>query len=259
MFAGLAVWLVSALAAPAGAQTATAPPVLVQGGPATTREFGPACSDVHYVGVQERLSFVLHRGGSTAGPLVVPYRLSGTAQPGVHYERLPGWVLFPPGQPSVTVPVTPRQTSWGAVVDLTLEAVPSGSRATITFVSPPSPGPHECGYRFTADPWNGWQSVPVGGTPHALTLEQNLPPEWLPAAGRFRVTSGRLPDGVALAPDGTFTGRAATPGSYLARVEACRPGPPGTCVTTTLIVVVTSGPAPALCSPWLPPQWRPAC
>lgn len=267
LLAGLVAGALLALPGPAGAQTSAPPgplPVTVEPGPATVRDFAPACSDVVFLGIEEQLSFVLTRAAA-AGPLAVAYRLSGSAQPGVHYEPLPGWALFPPGATSVAVAITPRTTPFGAVVSLTMEVVPSADRATITFVSPPAPGPHECGYRFTADPWNTWQSIPVGATPHALTLEQLTPPEYTPANGVFRVVGGSLPPGVALAPDGSFTGAAAAAGAWRAHVEACRPGPPGTCVTTSLVVMVTPGwlaaPPAALpvCLPWLPPPWSGAC
>ena len=240
MLAGLVAGVVLALSAPAAAQTTTPlpAPVVVEPGPARTRDVSLPCTDVVLLQFQERLSFVLRRSGSTAAPLAAVYRLSG-GRPGVHYDQLPGWVVFPAGVGSVVVPVTPRATPNGAIVRLTMEAWPGGSTAAISFVSPPGPGPHECGYRFTPDRWNTWQVVPVGGTPHPLTVERFLAPVFLPAAGRFRIVSGGLPAGVTLAPDGTFTGRATTPGYTAARIEACRPEPPGTCVTTDLVIAVT--------------------
>ncbi|MDQ4132642.1 MAG: hypothetical protein M3179_05410 [Actinomycetota bacterium] len=220
--------------------------VTVEPGPARQVEFIQRCSDAIAV-VEERTSFVLHRRGETEPPLTVTYRLSGSAQAGVHYEPLPGSVTFPAGSTSVVVDVVPRPTPNGALVDLTLEvtggtplAPPVPPSARTEFVSPVPPGPAECGYNFTSDPWNTAQTVPVGGSLHALSLEQVAPPARVPATGVFRLVGGALPPGVELRPDGSFGGAPHAPGTFAARIEACRPDPPGTCVTTELTVTVVA-------------------
>ena len=209
--------------------------VTVEGGVATQTLFVERCNDVG-IFFDEQRSFVLRRTGATEEPLTVAYALSGTAQPGVHYQPLPGSVTFPAGAASVTVEVVPLPTPRGTLVDLTMAV--DGDSATIHFVSPPPPGPIECGYFFTSDPWNTSQNVAVGETLHPLTLMQLVTPLLLPATGRFRVVSGTLPPGVRLNADGTFAGAALVPGTYVATIEACRPEPPGTCVTTELTVTV---------------------
>ncbi|MGH9279577.1 MAG: hypothetical protein ACRD12_15940 [Acidimicrobiales bacterium] len=218
----------------------TDPSVRLEAGPAQTRSFAPPCNDV-VVNFPEQLSFILRRDPSTS-PLVVPYRLSGSAQPGVNYEPLPGSVTFAAGASSVTVTVVPRAAGKGDIVDLTLEVTGGTALApppvTIKFLSPPVAGPFECGYRFTSDAWNTAQTVAVGGALHALTLEQFTPPLFSPATGVFRVVSGNLPPGVELRADGSFGGSPTTPGTSRSRIEACRPAPPGTCVTTDLAVTV---------------------
>ena len=242
-------------AQPAGAQGATTTTLVtetvitVEGGPARNATFHQPCNDVVLVLTDERVSFVLGRSGPTTAPLTVTYALSGSAESGVHYDPLPGSVTFPAGSASTTVTVVPRQTPRGALVELTLQvtggtpvAPPPTWKATIRFVSPPEPGPHECGYRFTADPWNASQTIAVGATPRGLSLEQFAPPALIPATGNFRVVDGSLPPGIQLLEDGSFGGAATTTGTFTARIEACRPQPPGTCVTTALTVTVTGGP-----------------
>jgi hypothetical protein len=235
-------------AAPAVAQT-PAEVVSVEAGPTHFNFHAAPCSDVA-VAVDEALSFVLRRTGTASGPLTVTYALSGSAQAGVHYDPLPGSVTFPPGASSVTVDVSPRATPGGAVVDLTLEvtggAPAQPAAATIRFVSPLPPEPVECGYFFSRDPWNTAQTVAVGRSLHPLTLEQFTVPSVSPARGRFRLVGGTLPPGVTLNEDGSFSGAPLVPGTYLARIEACRPEPPGTCVTTELTVTVTGSFADAV-------------
>lgn len=242
----LTAFLLLAGPAEAGAQSTTttmAPvsaPVTVEPGPSRLASFLPPCSDVG-LGLEEQLSFVLRRAADTTVPLTVNYRLSGSAQPGVHYEPLPGSATFPAGAPSVTVPVVPRQTASGAVVDLTLELVGTAQpqRASITFISPPPAGPVECGYNFTSDPRNTEQRIAVGEGLHALTLEAFSPPVLGPAEGVFTLREGALPPGITLQRDGSFTGAATAAGTFNARIQACRPTPPGTCVGTDLAVAVT--------------------
>jgi hypothetical protein len=62
------------------------------------------------------------------------------------------------------------------------------------------------------------------------------------------VVSGSLPPGVTLNEDGSFSGTPLVPGTYVSRIEACRPTPPGTCVTTDLTVTVQGGFADAVTS-----------
>lgn len=209
--------------------------VTVEGGPATQQLFVERCSDVG-VFFDEQRSFILHRTGPTDEPLTVTYTLSGTAQAGVHYQPLPGSVTFPAGATSVTVDVVPLSTLRGTLVSLTMAV--QGDSATIQFVSPPPPGPFECGYFFSNDPWNTSQTVDVGEALHPLTLMQLASPFLVPATGRFRVVSGALPFGVRLNDDGTFAGAPLVPGTSVATIEACRPEPPGTCITTELTVTV---------------------
>ena len=219
----------------------------VEPGPAAANYLLPPCNDIA-IQVEERRSFVLRRDGAVDTPLTVTYGLSGSAVAGVHYDPLPGSVTYPPGVSTVSVDVTPRPTPEGAIVDLTLtvpgSASSTASSATIRFVSPPPPGPVECGYSFTADLWNTAQTVAVGQALHPLTLEQFTPPVRRPATGRFRVLGGSLPPGVALGEDGSFAGAPTLPGTYVARIEACRPQPPGTCITTDLTVTVQGGSPP---------------
>ena len=232
--------------AEAGAQSTTttmAPvsaPVTVEPGPSRRTSFVPRCNDVGII-LDEQLSFVLRRTTDATLPLTVNYRLSGSAQPGVHYEPLSGSATFSAGSASVTIPVVPRQTAIGAVVDLTLELVGTAQpqRASITFISPPPAGPVECGYNFTSDPWNTEQRIAVGEGLHRLTLEEISPPVLAPAEGVFSLVGGALPPGITLQRDGSFTGAATTAGTFTARIQACRPLPPGTCVTTGLTVAVT--------------------
>lgn len=232
----VAVAVLAALVMLAGTSPALAEAtVTVDGGPATEQLFVERCNDVG-VFFDEQRSFVLHRTGSTDDPLTVTYTLSGTAQAGVHYQPLPGSVTFPAGATSVTVDVVPLTTRRGTLVSLTMAV--GGDSATIHFVSPPPPGPFECGYFFSDDPWNTAQTVEVGEALHPLTLMQLVPPFLMPATGRFRVVGGALPFGVRLLEDGTFAGAPLVPGTYLATIEACRSEPPGTCITTELTVTV---------------------
>lgn len=209
--------------------------VTVEGGAATPIDFVARCDDVGF-SFDEQRSFVLHRTGPTEEPLTVAYTLSGTAQPGVHYQPLPGSVTFPAGATSVIVDVVPLPTPRGTLVNLTMAV--EGDSTTIHFVSPPDPEPVECGYFFSLDPWNTAQTVGIGEALHPLTLMQLSPPFLVPATGRFRVVSGTLPPGVRLNEDGSFAGAPLVPGTYVATIEACRPEPPGTCVTTELTVTV---------------------
>ena len=228
----LSVMLVVLGGATASADEAT---VTVEGGPATLNGLLRPCNDAVET-FDEQRSFVLRRTGPTSAPLTVTYTVFGSAQPGVHYQPLPGSVTFPVGAASATVDVVPLASPGGAVVDLTM-ALLSGA-ATIRFVSPPIPVPVECGYFFTDDPWNRAQTVAIGEALHPLTLMQLRPPSLVPATGRFTVVSGVLPPGVRLNEDGTFAGSALAPGTYVATIEACRPEPPGTCVVTELTVTV---------------------
>jgi hypothetical protein len=232
------------------AALAQAPPtspttVGVEPGPEVEQLLFQPCSDVVATYLRP-LSFVVRRSGPLDGSLTVWYTTSGAAQPGVHYEPLPGFVTFDPGSDTATVAIVPRAGPQAELVNLTLQVQSASapvtftsSAATIEFVSPWNQEAVECGYRFTADDWNRMQTVTVGEPLHALTLEQVVPPAVLPATGVFRVVSGFLPTGTELQPDGTFSGRATTPGSSLATIEACRPGPPRTCVTTELTVTVS--------------------
>lgn len=233
----LAVVILVALVMLVGAPPAVAQgTVTVEGGVATPVLFVARCDDIGF-DFDEQRSFVLHRTGSAEEPLTVAYALSGTAQPGVHYRPLPGSVTFPAGAASVVVDVVPLPTPHGTLVDLTMAV--EGDSATIRFVSPPQPEPVECGYFFSGDPWNTSQTVAVGETLHPLALMELDAPFLVPATGRFRVVSGMLPPGVRLNADGTFAGTALVPGTYVATIEACRPEPPGTCVTTELTVTVS--------------------
>jgi hypothetical protein len=232
----MAVVVLAALVMLVGTSPAVAvDQVTAEGGPATPTLFAPRCNDIG-IFFDEQRSFVLRRTGPTEQPLTVAYTLSGTAQPGVHYQPLPGSVTFPAGATSVTVDVVPLPTPFGTLVDLTMAV--AGDSATIRFVSPPSPEPIECGYFFASDPWNTSQSVRVGEALHPLTLVQLDPPFLVPATGRFRLVGGALPFGVRLNEDGTFAGAPLVPGTSVATIEACRPQPPGTCVTTDLTVTV---------------------
>lgn len=219
-------------------------PVTLEGGPSRQSAFAQPCSDVA-TGFDEQLSFVLRRN-ATAASMTVQYRLSGSAQPGVHYEPLPNSVNFPAGSSSATVAVVPRQPPSGALVALTMELVgvePSpGSQtsATIRFVSAPPPGRVECGYYYSSHPWNTRQTIGVGDGLRALTVDEHRSPLIVEATGVFSVISGELPPGVRLQENGSFTGKASAAGTFTARIQACRAAPPGTCVTTDLVVVVTA-------------------
>jgi hypothetical protein len=232
-----------AVAQPAGGD----PVVTVEAGPTRPASFSQPCNDV-VLGFDEATSFVLRRSPASANPLSVSYRLGVAPQHDQALEPVPGTATFAAGLDTATVTVTPGTTREGALVEVTLELaagpgyrVGTPASATIRFVSPRFPGPVECGYRFTADPWNAGQTVALGEPLHALTLEQFVPPGLLPAPGVFRVVAGILPAGVTLAADGSFAGVPAAPGVSTARIEACRPAPPGTCVTTDLSVTVVGG------------------
>ena len=85
---------------------------------------------------------------------------------------------------------------------------PAGAdTATVTVV--PVAGPFECGYGFTTDSWNTTQTVAVGVTLYALTLEEVTPPS--PATGVFRLVSGARPSDVELRSDGSFGGSPTAP------------------------------------------------
>lgn len=238
----MAVVLLVVLATMAPATAVAEELVSVEGGPATSVFFAEQCNDVGFL-FDEQRSFVLRRPAPAAGALTVAYQLSGVlhpqgppAQPGVHYQSLPGFATFPPGVTEVTVEVIPLAVPKGKLVQLTMAV--HGDQATIFFVSPPTPGPVECGYRFSLDPWNGNQTVAIGQPLHALTVEGFGAPFWHPAAGRFRVVDGQLPPGVSLSGDGSFAGAPLVAGTYRSTIEACRPEPPGTCITTELTVTV---------------------
>jgi hypothetical protein len=239
----MAVVLLVVLAALASATAVVAEELVsVEGGPATPAAFVEQCNDIGFL-IDEQRSFVLRRPAPAAGALTVGYQLSGVlypqgppAQPGVHYQSLPGFVTFPPGVTEVTVEVVPLAVPKGKLVQLTMAI--QGDQATIVFVSPPTPGPVECGYWFSADPWNDNQSVAVGQPLHALTVEELHAPFVNPASGRFRVVGGQLPPGVTLNADGSFAGAPLVAGTYRSTIEACRPEPPGTCITTELTVTV---------------------
>jgi hypothetical protein len=250
----VAVLLVVALAAasPVGAQTGE-PAVTVASGPTTRQSFAPPCNDV-VLEFEAATSFVLSRTGATTSPLTLTYEATasasfpgpGAAEPGVHFDPLPGTATFAAGQSSTTVTVTPRALDRPVQVEMVLTVVDgagyspgSPGTATIRFATPRTGVALECGYQFTDDPWNRSQTVAVGESLHALTLEQFTPPALTPAPGRFRVVSGTLPAGVTLREDGSFAGAPTSPGTTTATIEACRPAPPGTCVTTTLTVTVT--------------------
>lgn len=217
-------------------------PVTVEGGPSRQSGFSQPCSDVG-VRFDEQLSFVLRRDDPAASR-TVQYRLFGSAQPGVHYEPLPQSIDFPEGSSSVSVAVVPRQTRSGELVALTMELVGVESSpgtqisATIRFVSPPPPGPVECGYRYSSHPWNTRQMIGLGEGLRALTVDEFRPPMVTEATGVFSVISGELPPGVRIQDDGSFAGKASAAGTFTARIQACRAAPPGTCVTTVLVVVV---------------------
>lgn len=217
--------------------------VTVEGGPAAPNGLLRPCNDAVET-FDEQRSFVLRRTGPTSAPLTVTYTVFGSAQPGVHYQPLPGSVTFPVGAASVSVDVVPLASPGGAVVDLTMGFL-SGS-ATIRFVSPPIPVPVECGYFFTADSWNRAQTVALGQPLHRLTLEELWVPILRPATGRFALVGGTLPPGVRLNDDGSFAGAPLVPGTFVSRIQACRPAPPGTCIATDLTVTSTGPLAGAL-------------
>jgi hypothetical protein len=232
------VVLRGAAAAPANEGTVT-----VEAGPTSLNGIHRPCNDA-VEAFEEQRSFVLRRTGPTSAPLTVPYAVHGSAQPAIHYQPLPGSVTFPMGSASTIVDVVPLASPGGAVVDLTMELL-SGA-ATIRFISPLIPVPVECGYYFTAGSWNRAQTVAVAQPLHQLTLEELWPPIMRPATGRFRLAGGTLPPGVRLNDDGSFAGTPLVPGTFVSRIEACRPAPPGTCIATDLTVTSTGPLAGAL-------------
>jgi hypothetical protein len=244
LFLTLVAALVVSDSVAVGAQAPPVATVSVEPGPVVEQWLLRPCNDAVVIYLRP-LSFEFRRAGSLAGPLTIGYTTSGTAQPGVHFEPLPGTVTMGPGVDTVTVPVVPRPGPTAELVNLTLQMASVSSptdlgatSATIEFVSPWDQAPVECGFGFTADEWNRTQMVALGQSPHPLTLEEFVPPVTRPATGRFRLVSGSLPRGLRLRPDGSFSGRALSLGTSVATIEACRPQPPGTCVRTELRIEV---------------------
>ena len=78
--------------------------------------------------------------------------------------------------------------------------------------------------------------MPLGGTPADLTATD---PEGQPLT--FTLTTGTLPPGIVLGPDGTFSGTATTPGTYTSTITVT--DPLGAAATTTLVITVPAPPA----------------
>jgi len=57
--------------------------------------------------------FVFTRSGDLSVPVDVLYQVSGTADPGVHYEKLSGKITFPKGESKVRQSVVPKGASFG--------------------------------------------------------------------------------------------------------------------------------------------------
>src|SRR6185436_2067121 len=68
----------------------------------------PVASEPNPTGSRlDSATFTVHRTGSTAAPLTVYYRLSGTASNGVDYEELPNSVTIPMGSRTADVVIIP--------------------------------------------------------------------------------------------------------------------------------------------------------
>ena len=97
---------------------------------------------------------------------------------------------------------------------------------------------------FDPTPNNSSQTVVVGGTPVPLTATD---PDGDPLT--FTVTTGTLPAGLTLNPDGTFSGTATTPGgptSVTITVTDGRGGNDSTTFAVTIIVTAVGGPPVAV-------------
>jgi hypothetical protein len=100
---------------------------------------------------------------------------------------------------------------------------------------------------YTAEISNDTQTVAVGATPAALRA---VDPDADPLT--FSLTSGSLPAGVTLRPDGTFAGTATATGSTSAVVTVRDPA--GLSDTTTLSVLVANSPQSAVADTTTTPQ-----
>ena len=109
--------------------------------------------------------------------------------------------------------------------------------ATIRFVSPPT-GFGRVWVPLPAHPWNTRQTISLGEGLRALTVDEFRPPIITEATGVFSVISGELPPGVRIQDDGPLWARPQPQVRSLLGFQACRAAPPGTCVTTDLVVVV---------------------
>lgn len=237
---------VSGGAAPA--ETSTPPAtVSVATGPTEVVGFSGPCDDA-VVPVDQATAFVLARDGDLS-PLEVTIRATGSAAPGEHVAALPDTVAFPTGATEVTVPLEVQATTPAELVELQLEVLPGEGyapaepvQATATFATPAA-GPSECGFRIAGGP-QLTRSVELGRTPEPIVVEELVVPADFfpiedPAAYTVRVVDGALPAGLALEPDGRFTGSAQSVETREATIEACRTGPPGTCASADAVLTVT--------------------
>jgi hypothetical protein len=74
---------------------------------------------------------VTRTGGSLTQPLVVSYRVSGTATPGLDYIALPGTVTIPAGASSATITITPIADTVAESTETVIVTLSSSSAYTI--------------------------------------------------------------------------------------------------------------------------------
>lgn len=262
----IGLFLALAPATVASAQTEEAV-ITVEAGPSAEAWFAGQCNDA-VVAFQESTSFVLERTGDRRGELTVTYETSGTAEPGEHYEALPGEVVFEADDRTATIDVEVLAGDTTELVDLRVRVTdaedysPGSAReAAIQFVRPreSSLPPPECGFSFVEGE-RIERTIGIGATPERVVvkelrapIELEVPPEGL----RMAVTGGVLPPGLALAEDGRFTGAAGEPGTFESSIQACRTTPPGTCIVTSLLVTVSTGPTTTTTAP-SPPTTAPS-
>ncbi|HEX5616286.1 MAG TPA: LPXTG cell wall anchor domain-containing protein [Acidimicrobiia bacterium] len=207
----------------------------------------PECNDVV---VFRDAAFTFTRTGDDAEGLTVTYAVGGQAVAGQDYVALPGTVVIPAGEDSVTVVPEMLFGDRTEIVDVTLTVVDgddydvgAASSAAGLVVSPRDPllGPYVCGWRVAPESTD--HDIEVGDVPAPLVAQEGGEAVfglWGDRPAVWRVLGGALPPGVELADDGSFTGAAATSGTYVATVEACHPSAtdPPACATADVTIEV---------------------
>ena len=245
--AALAVATAGVGAGAAGAQEAL-PVVSIESGPTTPSTGVPDCTDALEV-FDEATSFAVRRTGDTSTAIEVGYKVSGTAQPGVHYSALPGTVAIPAGAEEAVVDVDVLNGSRAVAVQLEITlaegdtyTVGEPASVPIRFYSERDPSiPLDCDFFafHPEDPANTLQVISVGEGLRSLHTGSWGQGTSDPAPGQFNLVAGTLPPGITLNADGSFAGVATAAGTTIATIEACSvPYYTGDCDTTELRVVV---------------------